>query len=44
MLNDLPCTVFHTGMLDGFKGTVNCWFLPLVVFSSVLRGDLDRFS
>ena len=22
---DIPCTVFDTGTLDGFKGTVNCW-------------------
>ena len=26
--NDLPYTVFDAGMLDGFKGTVNCWLLP----------------
>ena len=26
--NDLPYTVFGTGMLDGFKGAVNRWFLP----------------
>ena len=25
--NDLPYTVFGTGTLDRFKGTVNCWFL-----------------
>ena len=23
--NELPDTVFDTGMLDGFKGAVNCW-------------------
>ena len=28
MWNDLPCTVFDTGMLDGFKGAFNCWLLP----------------
>ena len=28
MWNDLPYTVFDTGTLDGFKGTVNRWFLP----------------
>ena len=27
MLNDLLCTVFDTGTLDGFKGVVNHWFL-----------------
>ena len=26
--NDLPCNVFDTGMLDGFKGAVNRWLLP----------------
>ena len=26
--NDLPETVFDTGMLDGFKGAVNHWLLP----------------
>ena len=32
--NDLPNTVFDTGTLDGFKGAVNHWLLPWVVFSS----------
>ena len=36
MWNDLPYTLFDTGMLVGFKDTVNCQLLPLVVFSSVL--------
>ena len=27
MWNNLPYTVFDTGMLDGFKGAVNCWLL-----------------
>ena len=27
MWNDLPYTVFDTGMLDWFKGAVNCWLL-----------------
>ena len=31
-------TVFDTGTLDGFKGAVNRWFLPCVVFYSVLGG------
>ena len=26
--NDLPYTVFDTGMVDGFKGAVNSWLLP----------------
>ena len=26
--NDLPCTVFDTGKLNGFKGAVNRWLLP----------------
>ena len=30
--NDLPYSVFHTGMLDGFKGAVNCLLLPCVFF------------
>ena len=38
MWNDLPCTVFDTGTLDGFRGAVNRWLLPYVVFSSVFRG------
>ena len=25
--DDLPCTVFDTGTLDGFKGAVNRWLL-----------------
>ena len=32
MWNDLPYTVFGTGTLDGFKGAVNHWLLPLVCF------------
>ena len=28
MWNDLPCTVFDTGTLDGFKGAVKSWLLP----------------
>ena len=32
MWNDLPYTVLDTGMLDGFKGAVNHWLLPCVVF------------
>ena len=39
MWNDLPYTVFDTGTLDGFKGAVNRWLVPLVVFSSVFRGS-----
>ena len=31
--NDLPNTEFDTGTLDGFKGAVNRWLLPGVVFS-----------
>ena len=38
MRNDLPYSVFDTGTLDGFKGAVNRWLLPFVVFSSVFRG------
>ena len=38
MRNDLPHHVFDTGMLDGFKGAVNLWLIPRVVFSSVFRG------
>ena len=26
--DDLPYTVFDTGILDGFKGAVNRWLLP----------------
>ena len=26
--NDLLYTVFDTGTLDGFKGTINRWLLP----------------
>ena len=36
--NDLPYTAFDTGTLDGFKGAVNRWLLPKVVFTSVFRG------
>ena len=32
MWNDHPYTVFVTGTLDGFKGAVNRWLLPLVMF------------
>ena len=39
MWNDLPYTEFQTGTLDGFKGAVNCWLHPWVVFSSVFRGE-----
>ena len=35
--NDLPYTVFDTGMLDGFQEAVNCWLLPWVCFT-VLHG------
>ena len=38
MRNDLPYTVFDTGSLDGFKGAVNHWLLPRVVFFSVFHG------
>ena len=38
MWNELLYTVVDTGMLDGFKGAVNHWLLPWVVFSSVFRG------
>ena len=31
--NDLPFTVFHTGMLDRFKGAVNRWLLHWIYFS-----------
>ena len=31
--NNLPYTVFDTGMLDGLKWAVNHWLLPWVVFS-----------
>ena len=34
-------TVFDTGKLDGFKGALNRWLLPRVVFSSVFRGADD---
>ena len=33
MWNDLPYIVFDTGTLYGFKGVVNRWLLPCVVFS-----------
>ena len=36
--NDLPYTEFDTGTLDGFKGGVNRWLLPWVMFPSVFRG------
>ena len=36
--NDLPYNVFDSGMLDRFKGAVNCRLLPWVVFSSDFRG------
>ena len=36
MKNDLPYSVFHTRKLDWFKGAVNRWLLPWVVFSFVL--------
>ena len=39
MWNDLPYTVFDTGTLDGFKGGVNRWWLPLVC-CSVFHGDV----
>ena len=32
--NHLPYAVFDSGTLDGFKGAVNRWFLPRVVFFS----------
>ena len=38
MWNDLPYSVFDTGTLDEFKGSVNRWLLHRVVFSSVFRG------
>ena len=31
--------MFDTGSLDGFKGVVNRWLLPRVVFFSVFRGS-----
>ena len=30
--------MFDTGTLDGFKGAVNRWLLPSIVFSTVFRG------
>ena len=30
--------MFNTGTLDGFKGAVNLWLLPSVVFSSLFHG------
>ena len=33
MWNDFPYTVVDTKTLDGFKGAVNRWLLPLVVLS-----------
>ena len=45
--NDLPYTVFDTGMLEGFKGAVNRRLLPSVVFSfsmvQVLMGLRKQF-
>ena len=41
MWNDLLYTVFDTETLDGFKGAVDRWLLPLVVFSSVFCGAGD---
>ena len=38
MHNDFPYTMFDTRTLDGFKGAVNHWLLPWVMFSSVFRG------
>ena len=39
MWNDLPYSEFDTGMLEGFKGAVNCWLLAwIIVLSSVFRG------
>ena len=38
MSNDLPYTVFDTETLHGFKGAVNRWLLPWIMFSSVFRG------
>ena len=38
MWNDLPYTVFDTRTLDEFKGAVNRWLIPWVVFSSVFPG------
>ena len=40
MWNDLSYTVFDTETLDGFKGEVNRWLLPLVVFSSVFMAQV----
>ena len=36
--NDPPYTVSVTGTLDRFKGAVNRWLFPRVVFSSAFRG------
>ena len=41
--NDLPFTVVDIGTVDGFKGAVNRWLLPRVVFSSVFR-DAGAFG
>ena len=38
MWNNLPCNEYDRGTLDGFKGAVNRWLIPLVVFFSVFRG------
>ena len=34
----IPYIEFDTGTLDEFKGAVNRWLLPSVVYSSVFRG------
>ena len=38
MCNDIPYTVFHTVTYNGYKGAVNSWLHPWVVFFSVFRG------
>ena len=38
MWNELPNTVFDTGMFDGFKVAVNRWLLPRARFFSVFCG------
>ena len=47
MWNDLLYIEFDTGTLDGFRGAVNRWLLPLVVFSfsvaQVLVGFRNKF-
>ena len=37
MWNDLPYTVFDIGTLEVFKGAVNHWLHPRLVFLSVFR-------